>query len=238
MTKRQKALQFMLDVASDQSHGYSQENRWGNPDYDCSSLVISAWEAAGVPVKTNGATYTGNMKAVFLKCGFKDVTKSVNMTTCAGMKPSDVLLNEVQHTAMYVGDGQIVHARGRSYGSAKPGDQGTEICVSNYYNNWDCVLRYMGSEKDSTAVHTAGRVGDCKVTLGQFVLYAKDPEIKTIQILLNAKGYKGKDKKKLAVDGELGENTAYAISTLQRKAGMKNINFGTVAEKTWTLLLK
>ena len=82
------------------------------------------------------------------------------------------------------------------------------------------------------------RVGNCTITLGQYIQGNRDPEIKTIQILLNAKGYKGKDGKALAVDGELGDNTAYAIEQLQRKAGMKNISFGTVAAKTWELLLK
>lgn len=64
----------MEKIATDDSHGYSQDSRWGNPDYDCSSLVIQAWEQAGVPVKTAGATYTGNMYNIFLKWGFKDVT--------------------------------------------------------------------------------------------------------------------------------------------------------------------
>ena len=83
------------------------------------------------------------------------------------------------------------------------------------------------------------KVGTCVVTLGQYIQGdTVEPEVKTIQILLNAKGYKGKDGKALEVDGSLGENTAYAIEQLQRKAGMQNINFGTVAGATWELLLK
>ena len=85
---------------------------------------------------------------------------------------------------------------------------------------------------------TTSRVGSCAVTLGQYIQGNVDPEIKTIQIILNAKGYKGRDGKALAVDGELGENTSYAIAQLQKAAGMKNINFGTVAAATWGLLLK
>ena len=40
------------------------------------------------------------------------------------------------------------------------------------------------------------------------------------------------------MDGELGENTAYAITNFQKANGMKNINFGSVAKRTWELLLK
>ena len=82
------------------------------------------------------------------------------------------------------------------------------------------------------------RVGTCTVVLGEFIGGCVDPEIKTIQVLLNHKGFKGKDGKKLTVDGELGTNTMYAIEAMQKKAGMKDINFGTVSRKTWLLLLE
>ena len=68
-----EAVAFAVGIAEDPAHGYDQVNRWG-PDYDCSSLVISAFEAAGVPVRAKGATYTGNMLGVFKKCGFTEVT--------------------------------------------------------------------------------------------------------------------------------------------------------------------
>ena len=96
MTIPEKATQFMEKVAADQSHGYSQQNRWGSPDYDCSSLVIRAYQKAGVPVETNGASYTGNMYSVFTKSGFKDVTKKCNLATGSGMKRGDVLLYHKQ----------------------------------------------------------------------------------------------------------------------------------------------
>lgn len=51
MGKIETATQWMIDLANDDSHGYDQDSRWG-PDYDCSSSVISAWQYAGVPVKS------------------------------------------------------------------------------------------------------------------------------------------------------------------------------------------
>ena len=80
-------------------------------------------------------------------------------------------------------------------------------------------------------------VGSGKVTVKHFLVGAEDPQVKTIQRLLNALGYKGKDKKKLTVDGELGANTSYAIAAFQKAVGMNPDNPGTVATKTWEKLL-
>lgn len=150
MTKVEQAAQNMERLAADNSHGYDQANRWG-PDYDCSSAVITAWEMAGVPVKSYGASYTGNMYPVFKSCGFADVTSQINLATGAGLLRGDVLLNHRSHTAMYVGYGTIAQASLNENGGitgGQTGDQtGGEICLRAYYNYpWDVVLRFV---KDS-----------------------------------------------------------------------------------------
>lgn len=138
----------MIKTANDPRHGYDQKYRWGeHGDYDCSSAVITAWETAGIPVKSAGATYTGNMYSAFKKCGFIDVSQSVNLKSGTGLLRGDVLLNRRSHTAMYIGGGQIAQAsineKGTATGGA-PGDQtGKEFLVRSYYNYpWDYVLRY------------------------------------------------------------------------------------------------
>lgn len=145
-----KAIAWARAIAYDDAHGYDQGSRWG-PDYDCSSLVISAWKQAGVPLT---ATYTGNMRADMLAHGFRDVTAQVNQYSGAGLERGDVLLHERNHTALYIGSGQIVNAGGNERGGATggvTGDQtGREIAVIGYYRpsyGWDCVLRYTEKEE-------------------------------------------------------------------------------------------
>lgn len=146
MSKIENYVQNAINIANDNSHGYSQINRWGK-DYDCSSLVITVVENAGIPVKSKGgATYTGNMRSAFKKCGFTDVTSRVNLATGAGLVRGDILLNRTHHTEIYIGNGKNVGAHISETGgvTGKTGDQtGKEICTNNYYNfPWTNVLRY------------------------------------------------------------------------------------------------
>lgn len=157
----ESAVNWAVKIADDNSHGYDQSSRWG-VDYDCSSLVISAFEQAGVKVKTGGATYTGNMRSVFLKYGFQDVTNQITLSSGAGLKRGDVLLNTTHHTALVVTDGgkTIVNASINENGKAtggKKGDQtGREIYTRGYYNYpWNCVLRYTGDDSVAPSASAA-----------------------------------------------------------------------------------
>ena len=155
MSKIEKAVQQMEALARDDSHGYDQTYRWGQRgDFDCSAAVIQACENAGIPVKSKGATYTGNMLAAFKKCGFVDVTSKVNRSTGAGLLRGDVLLNTSHHTAMYCGNGKEVEASINEKGTAtggKPGDQtGKEFLIRSYRNYpWTNVLRYAAESQAS-----------------------------------------------------------------------------------------
>ena len=176
MTKTEKAIRQMETWAKDDSHGYDQDYRWGEKgDYDCSSAVIQAWQNAGVPVKSGGATYTGDMKNVFLKNGFVDVTSKVNVATGSGLLRGDVLLNEAHHVAMYCGNGKEVEASINEKGTAhggKPGDQpGKEVLIRSYRNYpGNGELRYRGNifsasdteKKQNVVAYVARFTKDCK----------------------------------------------------------------------------
>lgn len=149
------AVAWALAIANDETHGYDQTNRWG-PDYDCSSLVIEAYERAGVPVRTNGASYTGNMVDIFLGNGFTDITDSVNFSTGAGLKTGDVVWVS-GHVEMISRKGYLVGASINENGNVTgglTGDQtGAEIRERTYYNYpWTFALRYVENVDKSEVV--------------------------------------------------------------------------------------
>lgn len=222
----ENACLWMENLAMDDSHGYDQRYRWGeNGDYDCSSAVITAWERAGIPVKTNGATFTGNMKKAFTGSGFVDITSRINLATGEGLIRGDVLLNEANHTAMYAGNGKEIEAsineRGNIVGGI-PGDQtGKEVFIGDYRNYpWDCVLRYMPIPEVST--QNRSRYG--YVRKG-----SKGNKVRLLQFSLNMIiGVK------LDVDGEFGDETLNALKRYQNKKSLPCS--GCVDMWTWAAL--
>lgn len=148
----EKAVRWAIKTSKDPKSGYNRDDRYG-PDYDCSSLITTAWNRAGVPVQIKD-TRTANMRKRYLAVGFKNVTKKVNLDTGEGLVRGDVLVHEGAHTAMYVGNGKMVHARGDERGGVrggKPGDQtGGEIKVTKYSNmHWNLVLRYVEDDLEA-----------------------------------------------------------------------------------------
>ena len=157
------ALQWAVAAANDDSHGYSQSNRWG-PDYDCSSFVITALRSAGF--ETSSASYTGNMRKDLIANGFTWIPWS-SIGSEGNLQRGDILLKEGSHTEFYLGNGKNVGAH-KDYGHPESGDQtGGEVSVSGYYYHpWDGVLRYEASsspigcvdvlETRGSEVHVAG----------------------------------------------------------------------------------
>lgn len=233
----EKAIAQMETWAQDNSHGYDQANRWG-PDYDCSSAVIQAWQNAGVPVKSKGATYTGNMYSVFKSCGFEDVTASVDISAGTGLQRGDVLLNHVNHTAMYCGNGQIVQASINEFGKTtggQIGDQtGREFYIRSYYNYpWDVVLRYNGSAENiapsSPEMPKLNR--NITVSLPEIQNGDIDVSVAMLQAALKYKGYNPR-----WVDGEFGAQTGAALKAFQADHGL---DADTICGKaTWNEITK
>ena len=204
MSARQSAADFAIAIAHDDTHGYAQDNRYLNPDTDCSWLTIYSYKQAGVPLS---CWSTRDMVPDMLENGFIDVTKDVNLKTGAGLKTGDVL-QKTGHAAIYVGNGNIVECTCNEFGGitgGQPGDQtGTEIYEHGYYNpGWNYVLRYNESE------------GGYMFIVGTVQFGSQGDDVKLYQAILKGRGFKGKDGKVLTIDGIAGENTVYAITKFQ-----------------------
>lgn len=212
------AVTRALEIAADDSHGYDQSQRWG-PDYDCSSLVIDCFKHAGLPLS---CTYTGNMRSDMMRCGFEDVTGSVDLGTGAGLERGDVLLNHVHHTALYIGGGQLVQASINEYGTTtggRTGDQtGREIYTRGYYNYpWDVVLRYNGSAEniDPSSPEMPKLNRNITVSLPEIQNGDIDVSVAMLQAALKYKGYNPR-----WVDGEFGAQTGAALKAFQSDHGL------------------
>lgn len=237
----ERAVSLMEAWAADPAHGYDQTLRWGERgDYDCSSAVITAWERAGVPVKSRGATYTGNMYPVFLSSGFRDVTAQINRATGDGLQRGDVLLNRARHTAMYCGGGREVEASINEMGTATggaPGDQtGQEFHVRSYRDYpWDCVLRYEGEggtpDQRPPDSSTAKLPTMCNPKIPEVQKGDRGAAVAACQAALNYKGQNAGE-----VDGDAGTRTHNSIMAFQAEHGLDPD--GVCGKATWTELLK
>ena len=156
----QDAINLIKTACTQWNLGYDQSNRLdfrNGGETDCSALVILTCERAGLLPGNNirkniGATFTGNMRANFKARGWRVLP----ILRVSQLKAGDVLLNDGDHTAMYVGNGQLAQAsideHGRASGGASGDQSGRETLVRSYYNfPWSCVLRFHGT---APGVHT------------------------------------------------------------------------------------
>ena len=200
------------------------------PDALINRSGITAFQQAGIPVKDNGATYTGNMWMSFLKTGFADVTAEVNLRTGAGLMRGDVLLNEAHHTALYIGEGMEAEASINEQGGAvggEPGDQtGKEVLIRPFRNYpWDMVLRYRSTREKATVKSKHAMVTVPYVRKGN-----TGAMVYMIQMALNLVGNYGLD-----VDGEFGPATDRAVRVYQDSLG-KTVN-GIAGATTFKALM-
>lgn len=232
----ERAVKIMEMWADDATHGYDQQFRWGERgDYDCSSAVISAIEMAGIPVKTKGATYTGNMYPAFIACGFVDVTDKVDLVHGSGLQRGDVLLNHKNHTAMYAGGGRTVEASINEHGTTtggKPGDQtGAEFLMRLYRNYpWDVVLRYTGDDYVATTPEAkAPEVVLVSVRLLQIQKGDKGPAVAMMQAALKYHGYDPQ-----WIDGDFGTRSNNMLMAFQAEHNLEAD--GICGSATWAAL--
>lgn len=134
-----KAVNWAISKANDPNVTYSY-GADGPNQYDCSHFVYRAFhDGAGINLSYAA---TGSMPSVYTNYGFKRVNIS-NFNDTSQLQVGDILVS-ASHTAIYIGNNQIVHA---STANAPTADQ---VKVAQYsYNNsssraWTSCLRYIG----------------------------------------------------------------------------------------------
>lgn len=139
----QAYVQWAVNIANNDSYGYCQHHRNGNPDYDCSSLVYYALKNSGYPVGSDGAAFTTySMDGPLTKCGFR----KIHINSYTELQPGDILWKQT-HTEIYVGNGRKVGAHTNEIYSAaseapQHGDQtGDEISCKDIDDGWEWVYR-------------------------------------------------------------------------------------------------
>ena len=163
------AAAIHADMCNDEGNGYSWEERYGNPadsktlyfdgrpytynrgDRDCSSSCIEAWRLAVqyTPFAGcfDGATYTGNMRSVFLASWlFEDWDTSSTIA-----EVGDLYLNDENHVAMCQSPAnpdtlsEFSWGDNGAYGNVRGDQSGWESHICNFYEYpWWITMHYNG----------------------------------------------------------------------------------------------
>lgn len=252
------AVEFAVNIANDNNHGYSQRIRSlyeiDDPkSFDCSSLACTAYYYAFLK---NGLTtqarylkehcsYTGNMLNM-CNCGFEVVAR--NQTAHSQMQKGDLELNTTYHVAIAIDKDNIVHARSSEGTTDTKDNSGNEIRTQPWYlysHGWTHRLRFTGNGIDFTALTTDTDKPAVKPTTPTGGKYMFEPKIVKagdkntsvllLQEILKSRGFKGKNKKDLDLDWEAGDNTIYALKQYQKSRGL-DVD-GVCGSATWKDLI-
>nr|DAH65004.1 MAG TPA: PlyB like endolysin [Caudoviricetes sp.] len=252
------AVEFAVNIANDNNHGYSQRIRSlyeiDDPkSFDCSSLACTAYYYAFLK---NGLTtqarylkehcsYTGNMLNM-CNCGFEIAAR--NQTAHSQMQKGDLELNVTHHVAMAIDRDNIVHARSSEGTTDTKDNSGNEIRTQPWYlysHGWTHRLRFTGNGIDFTALTTDTNKPAVKPTTPTGGKYMFEPKtvkagdkntsVLLLQEILKSRGFKGKNKKELDLDREAGDNTIYALKQYQKSRGLDAD--GVCGSVTWKDLI-
>lgn len=145
--KVEAMLAWAVEIAEDDTHGYSQSNRYG-PDYDCTSFVCTALMEGGFALERYLSPR--GMVRELPALGFAVYRKGETEP-----RRGDILVELGVHAEICLGDGACVAAH-QNYGHSRTGDRsGREIeCRSPEGNKcyfcqkaqYDYIIRYEALE--------------------------------------------------------------------------------------------
>ena len=194
---------------------------WG---FDCVGLVKGVlWGWNGDESKVYGG-------AVYASNGVPDLSADAMINVCKDLSSdlSDISVGEFLwmkgHCGIYIGGGQVIESTPKW----NNGVQITALSARNWLRHGK--LPYVEYEEAEEVKNTV------MVELSVLRHGSKGEEVKTLQRLLNAFGYKGKDTKVLAVDGDFRGNTEYALRSYQKAQGL-SVD-GICGKNSWNSILK
>lgn len=195
---------------------------WG---FDCIGLikgVLWGWNAE------RGKNYGG---AVYASNGVPDISADAMIGRCSNVSSDfdKIAVGEYLwmkgHCGIYIGDGQVVE-------SSPKWSNGVQI-TSLSSRNWSKhgKLPYVEYEAEEDE-----EVDSVLIKLTVLRKGSKGSEVKTLQRLLKALGFKGKDNNVLSIDGDFGSNTEYSLRAFQ---DAKDLDVdGICGKDSWSSLLK
>ena len=141
-----KPLKKSLNIADDNSHGYSISNRNG-PNYDCSSFVFYSLVNAGILDASQGPFNTTNMGSVLTAAGFEQIPYDRN-----SLQAGDIVVDprpgvSGHTTTIYSNEnGEIKEIAAHYDMDGRSGDSsGNEISIASYSegrHNYQYIYTY------------------------------------------------------------------------------------------------
>ena len=223
---KQSDRQKMIQAASADTFGF-----------DCVCLIKGVlWGWNGDKTKTyGGAKYESN--------GVPDIDANSMITKCSNVSTdfSKIEVGEVVwmqgHIGVYIGNGLVVESSPKWKNCV----QITACnCTKSGYNRRDWTkhgkLPYIIYNKVEEKPETNAGASNVNIALDVCKKGSKGEQVKTIQRILYAMGYKDQNGKALSIDGDFGSKTDYALRSFQ--TANKLAADGFCGSATWSALLK
>lgn len=197
---------------------------WG---FDCVGLIKGVlWGWNGEKDKTYGG-------AVYASNGVPDISADAMIDRCSAVSSdfNKIAVGEYLwmkgHCGIYIGDGQVIESTPK-WGN---GVQITSLSSRNWTKHGKLpYVEYEAEEEENEEVDSV------LIKLTVLRKGSKGEEVKTLQRLLKAFGFKGKDKNDLAIDGDFGSNTEHSLRAYQEA---KDLDVdGICGKDSWNSLLK
>jgi hypothetical protein len=175
--------------------------------YDCSGLVVKYLLGAGL--------LSGDRSANGLYHNECDAISKDELAAGDLVFKKYLTKDQMYHVGVYIGDGSVVHAKGRDVGVVR------EPLSSTGWNRFGRLKCWGGGQ--SAVVYS-------RLLKNSGKPYLKGDDVYTVQRALESKGYDSG-----GVDGVYGPKTEKAVTAFQQTIGL--VADGIVGPKTWAALM-